>query len=99
MRLRIWTEERLPFNLAFVNSAWLLLSLHEGNIQDLVDIGLKTKYEMVGSGVKRYCKMINALPFAPEDEVLLAWDKLRPQLPSDLSSFAAYFEYTSRLGP
>ena len=46
------------------------------------------------SEIRRYYKIINALAFVPEDEVLNAWDQQRPQLPSDLSNFATYFEYT-----
>ena len=49
---------------------------------------------MEGSDVRRYYKIISALPFIPEDEVLSAWEQLRPLLPADLSSFATYFEYT-----
>ncbi len=38
--------------------------------------------------------MMSALPFVPEDDVLYAWQQLRPQLPYDLHAFAAYIDYT-----
>ena len=59
-----------------------------------MDLGLKTEYEVEGSDVRKYYKMIAALPFIPEDDVLSTWDQLRHLLHSDLSAFAAYLEYT-----
>ena len=56
-------------------------------------VGFKTEYEVEGLEIRRYYKMINTLPFVPEDEVLNAWDQLRPQLPSDLSSFTTYLDW------
>ena len=66
----------------------------KATFKHLVDLGLKTEYDVEGSDVRRYYKIISALPFIPEDEVLSAWEQLRPLLPADLSSFATYFEYT-----
>ena len=40
----------------------------------IVDLGLKTEYEVEGSDVRKYYKMIAALPFIPEDDVLSTWD-------------------------
>ena len=41
-------------------------------------VGFKTEYEVEGSEIRRYYKMINALTFASEGEVLNAWHQLRP---------------------
>ena len=54
-------------------------------------MGLKTEYEVVNSDVRKYYKLITALPFVAEDDVLDAWLQLRSQL---LSDFASYVEYT-----
>ena len=57
-------------------------------------MGLKTEYEVEDSDVRKYYKLISALPFVPEDDVLDAWLQLRPLLPVDLTAFASYVEYT-----
>ena len=46
------------------------------------------------SKVRRCYKMISALPYLPDDDVLPALQQLRVLIPSDLSTFTAYFEYT-----
>ena len=38
--------------------------------------------------------MISAFPFVPEGDVLYTQQQLRPQLPFDLDTFAAWIEYT-----
>ena len=48
----------------------------------------------MNSDVRKYYKLITALPFVAEDDVLDAWLQLRSQLPSDLAAFASYVEYT-----
>ena len=55
-------------------------------------MGLETENEVENSDVRRYYKMISALPFVSEEDVLYAWQQLRPLLPSDLDAFDAYIE-------
>ncbi len=66
----------------------------KATFKHLCDMGLRTEYQVENSDVRKYYKMISALPFVPDDDVLYAWQQLRPQLPSDLHAFAAYIEYT-----
>ena len=66
----------------------------KATFKHLCDMGLKTEYEVEDSDVRKYYKLISALPFVPEDDVLDAWLQLRPLLPVDLTAFASYVEYT-----
>ena len=66
----------------------------KATFKHLVDLGLKSEYEVEGSDIRKWYKIISALPFLPEDEVKTGWNRIRPLLPSDLAPFAAYFEYT-----
>ena len=55
---------------------------------------LVPEYQVEGSEIRKYFKMMCALPFVPEDLIPTAWRHLKPLIPSDMSSFVDYFEYT-----
>ena len=67
----------------------------KATFKHLFDLGLRKEYDVEGaSNVRRYYKIISALPFIPTYEELSAWEQLRPLLPAHLFFFATYFEYT-----
>ena len=95
------TNDRLHFEVGLRNACiatWPSATIRgcyfhftKATFKHLFDMGLKTEYEVENSDVRRYYKLISALHFVPEDDVLYAWQQLRPLLPFVLD---AYIEYT-----
>ena len=57
----------------------------------LCQLGLASPLEAATSTT---VKMMSALPFVPEDLIPTAWRHLKPLIPSDMSTFVDYYEYT-----
>ena len=52
------------------------------------------EYNVLGSPVREYFKMMGALAFVHLGDVEQCWRRMKPLLPAEMSEFAEYYERT-----